>query len=221
MIKTTYSRSQHKKVQGDARKQALHELQEHYTRKMRHFSNKHRSGRFQAQQDNDYYYRREIREGGECHYDRRNDRGDYKKSPQVYRKSPQDYGYKRNPQERGSRKSPQEYKKGLIIPCPLHSPQANHSYKECRQNPRNQAELKSHANYNDNKRALDSHHQDSRAHNNRYLSSNDESRRDNCTPVQSDGKVSASVERKVADNNYHLSLDGKCPQKQRVTFVPR
>ena len=52
------------------------------------------------------------------------------------------------------------------------------------------------------------------------MSSDDESRGDNCTPVPSDGEVSASVESKVADDNYHLSLDGKCPKKQRVTFVP-
>ena len=122
MIDTTYSQSQHKKVQGDARKQARHKLQERYTHKMHHFVNKRRSGRSHAQRNNDYYGCREISQGREHHYDRRNDRGDYKKSPQVYRKSPQDYGYKRNPQERGSRKSPQEYKKGLIKLCPLHGP---------------------------------------------------------------------------------------------------
>ena len=38
-IKTTYSRSQHKKVQGDTRKQARNKLQERYTCKMCHFSN--------------------------------------------------------------------------------------------------------------------------------------------------------------------------------------
>ncbi len=37
----------------------------------------------------------------------------------------------------------------------------------------------------------------------------------------SDGEVSASVESKVADDNYHLSLGAKCPKKQRVTFVPK
>jgi hypothetical protein len=140
MIKTTYSRSQHEKVQGDARQQARHKLQERYMCKMRHFASKCRSGRPHTQRNNNYYGSREIRKGKERHYDRRNDRSDYKKSPQVYRKNPQEYNYKRNPQERGSRKSPQEYKKGFS-PCPLHGPQANHSYKECHQNLCNQAEL--------------------------------------------------------------------------------
>ena len=129
-IKTTYSRSQHKKVQGDTRKQARHELQERYVRKTQNFSNERRPGRSHTQRNNDYYGRCELHEGGERHYDGHNDRGNYKESPQVYRKSPQDYGYKRNPQERGSRKSPQEYKKGFIQPCPLHGPCANHSYAE-------------------------------------------------------------------------------------------
>jgi hypothetical protein len=62
-----------------------------------------------------------------------------------------------------------------------------------------------------------------RAHNNRYLSSDDELHGDNCTPVPSNGEVSASVESKVADDNYHLSLGAKfkCSKKQRVTFVPK
>ena len=60
-----------------------------------------------------------------------------------------------------------------------------------------------------------------RAHDNRYLSSDNESRGDDRTPVPSDGKVSASIKSKVADDNCHLSLDGKCPKKQRVTFVPK
>jgi hypothetical protein len=59
-IETTYSQSQHKKVQGDARKQAHHKLQECYTRKMRHFSNKRKSGRSHGQQNNDYYGRSET-----------------------------------------------------------------------------------------------------------------------------------------------------------------
>jgi hypothetical protein len=61
------------------------------------------------------------------------------------------------------------------------------------------------------------------AYDNRYLSSDDESGGDNCTPVPSDGKVSASVKSKVAGNNFHLSLGTKfkCPKKQRVTFVPK
>jgi hypothetical protein len=93
----------------------------------------------------------------------------------------------------------------------LHGPRANHSYKECCQNPRNQAESKLRTNYNGNKRALNSHHQDSHAHNNRYLISDNKLRGDSCTPMPSNGKVSASVKSKVADDNYHLSLDGKCP----------
>ena len=124
VIETTYSQSQHEKVQSDARKQACHELQERYTRKMHYFSNKRRSGRSHAQRNNDYYGRREIRAGRERHYDRRNDGSGYKKSPQVYRKNPQDYSSKRNSQERGSRKSLQEYKKRFIKPCPLHGLQA-------------------------------------------------------------------------------------------------
>jgi hypothetical protein len=61
MIDTTYSQSQHKKVQGDARKQARHKLQERYTHKMHHFVNKRRSGRSHAQRNNDYYGCREIK----------------------------------------------------------------------------------------------------------------------------------------------------------------
>ncbi len=172
------------------------------------------------QQNNGYYGCCEIREGRERHYNRCNDRSHYKKSPQVYRKNPQEYSYKRNPQERGSRKSPQEHNKGFK-PCRLHGEQANHTYEECCQNPCNQAKLKPLANYYSNKRAYDSHHQDSHTHDNRYLSSGDELRRDSCTLVPSDGKASASVGSKVANKNYHLSLDGKCPKRQRVTFLPR
>jgi hypothetical protein len=191
-IETTYSRSQHKKVQGDARKQARHDLQERYVRKMHHFSVERRPRRYHSPRNNNYYGRRELREGGERHYGGCNDKDYYKKSPQVYRKSPQGYDYKRNPQERGLRKSPQDYKKGGVQPCLLHGPCANHSYAECCQNPRNQVESK----LRDNKRALDSHHQDMCAHDNRYLSSDDESRGDNYTPVPSDGEVSASIESK-------------------------
>jgi hypothetical protein len=41
--------------------------------------------------------------------------------------------------------------------------------------------------------------------------------------MPSDGKDSASVESKVADDNFHLSLGTKfkCPKKHRVTFVPK
>jgi hypothetical protein len=101
----------------------------------------------------------------------------------------------------------------------LHGPRANHSYAECRQNPRNQAELKP----CNNKCALNSHHQDMCAQDNHYLSSNNKSRGDNCTSVPSNGKDSASVDSKVADDNFHLSLGTKfkCPKKQRVTFVPK
>jgi hypothetical protein len=65
-----------------------------------------------------------------------------------------------------------------------------------------------------------------RAHDNRYMSSDDESRGEGCTPVPSDGKASASVESKVADDNYHLGLSGlseksKCPKKRRVDFAPK
>ena len=218
-IETTYARPQAEKVRGDTRKPARHELQERYARKMRHFSDE-RSRRFRAPGSNDYYGRRELREGGERHYDGRDNRGHYKKSPQVFRKNPQGYSYRRNPQERGPRKSPQDFKKGgSLQPCHLHGPRANHSYAECRLNPRNQAESKA----RDEKRAHDSHHQDMRAHDNRYMSSDDESRGEDCTPVPSDGEASASVESKVADDNYHLGLSEKfkSPKKRRVTFVPK
>jgi hypothetical protein len=115
-IKTTYSRSQQEKVRGGARKQARHELQERYVRKMRHFSNERRSRRSHAPRNNYYYGHRELCKGRNRHYDGHNDRGYYKKSPQVYRKSPQDYDYKRNPQERGLRKSPQDYKREASSP---------------------------------------------------------------------------------------------------------
>jgi hypothetical protein len=92
----------------------------------------------------------------------------------------------------------------------LHGPHANHSYAECCQNPHNQAESKS----SDNKCALDSHHQDMRTHDNRYLSSDDELRGDDCTPMLSDGEVSASVESKVSDDNYNLSLGASAPKSK-------
>jgi hypothetical protein len=74
IIETTHSRSQHEKVQGEARQQVRHELQECYTRKMRYFTNERRSRRPQVmRRNNDYYGCHEIRKGGELHYDRRND----------------------------------------------------------------------------------------------------------------------------------------------------
>ena len=38
--------------------------------------------------------------------------------------------------------------------------------------------------------------------------------------MPSNVKASASGGNKVVDENYHLSLDGKCQKKQRVTIVP-
>ncbi len=81
--------------------------------------------------------------------------------------------------------------------------------------------MKPRANYNNNKCTYNSHHQDSCAHNNRYLSSDNELGGDNCTTMPSNGETTTSIGSKVADKNHHLSLDGKCPKKQKVTFVPR
>ncbi len=41
--------------------------------------------------------------------------------------------------------------------------------------------------------------------------------------MPSNGEASASVDSKVADDNFHLSLGTKfkCPKKHRVTFVPK
>ena len=182
-----------RKYKGKARQEARHKLRERYTCKMHHFANKCRPKRPHAmQQSNHYYGCHEIRKGKEHHYNRHNDRCNYKKSPQVYRKNPQEYSYRRNPQERDSRKSLQEHNKGFK-PCRMHGERSNHTYKDCRQNPRNQAKSKLGVSYNDNKCAYNSHHQDSRAQDNRYLSSNDESRGDNFTPMPSNGKASASV----------------------------
>ncbi len=55
------------------------------------------------------------------------------------------------------------------------------------------------------------------------MSSDNESHVEDCTPVPSNGKASASIKSKVADDNYHLRLSEKfkCPKKQRVAFVPK
>ena len=157
-----------------------------------------------------------CREGRKRCYNRRNDKPNYRKSPQEdNRKSCQENNYKKSPQELDSRKSLHDRDKGFK-PCHLHGEQSNHTYEDFQKI----HAIKLHRNcaqqqYN-NKHAHDSHHQD-----NRYLSSEDKLGKNNCTPMPSDNKASASGGSKVANKNYHQSLDGKCPKKERVTFVPR
>ena len=80
--------------------------------------------------------------------------------------------------------------------------------------------MKPRTSYNNNKHAYDSHHQDSCAHNNRYLSSNGESRGDNCTPMPSNGEASARVGSKFANKNYHLSLNGNLFPGNSTRVIP-
>jgi hypothetical protein len=83
-------------------------------------------------------------------------------------------------------------------------------YKGCHANPRNQAKLRT----NNNKRR----HKSSHYNDNRYTSSNDESRRSAHTPMPSNGNASARNESK-AKENFYLS-EGRKNKKRRSGNVP-
>jgi hypothetical protein len=119
---------------------------------------------------------------------------------------------KRNDKRSDDKKSPPEREKGFK-PY-MHGERSNHSFAECRSNPLNRAGLNPRTN-NNGKRAHDAHYQ----HDKRYASSDDKSCGSHSTPMPSDGEGNASGGGKIVDDNYHLSFDGKCPKKTRVTKV--
>jgi hypothetical protein len=82
----------------------------------------------------------------------------------------------------------------------VHGPKSEHSYDECRHNPKN-ANKSNKASFYVKKREHDAHHIDTRR-----ISKRDESPSENDTPVPSDGEVdddkSSSDER--SHSNYHI-----------------
>ncbi len=174
-----------------------HNLEQRYTRKLKHFSSERRPETPYAMQGRGNNYNRHN-EYGRRGIDNR-EHGDRR------------YNDKRHDKCSDDKKSPSKREKGFK-PCQLHGEHSNHSFMECRSNPINRNGFKSRANSN-SKRAHGAHYQ----HDNRYTSSDDESRGSNSTPMPSDGKISANGGGKFVDDNYHLSLDGKCPQKTKVT----
>jgi hypothetical protein len=94
-------------------------------------------------------------------------------------------------------------------PCHMHGINAQHSYKECHVNLRNQKTSSKACTNNNNKCRHDSHYQD-----NCYTSSNDESCGSNNTPMPAKGKASVSSASKE-DENYHLDYDGKITKKKK------
>ena len=108
------------------------------------------------------------------HDDRNRDRG-YKPS--------RDRDYKRDKSER---KAPPEFSGK---PCRVHDgDKAKHTYEECRDNPKNRKPSSGNRDDNNNKKR----HHDAHYHDKRYLSSQDESPDDHCTPEPSDDDGSKS-----------------------------
>jgi hypothetical protein len=105
--------------------------------------------------------------------DRNRDRG-YKPS--------RDRDYKRDKSER---KAPPEFSGK---PCCVHGDKAKHTYEECRDNPKNRKPSSGNRDDNNNKKR----HHDAHYHDKRYLSSQDESPDDHCTPEPSDDDGSKS-----------------------------
>jgi len=133
-----------------------------------------------------------------------------------------DCGYKtsrdsEHKRDKSKRKAPPEF---AGKPCHVHGDKARHTYEECRNNPKNRKSSGSNRDDNNKKRSHDAHHYD---HDERYLSSQDESPEEHCTPELSDdeGELSASSEESHRDEeNYHVDT-GKVPQKKRKVDVPR
>ena len=179
-----YRRLQVDNNRFDAKREMRHKLEQRYTCKLKHFASERRPEKPYAMQGCDNDYNRRN-EYGHRGIDNR-EHGDCR------------YNNKRHDKRSDDKKSP-----------PEHGERSNHSFAECRSNPINRDGFKSRANSN-GKRAHDALYQ----HDNRYASSDNESRGSHSTPMPSDGKISASGGGKIVDDNYHLSLDGKCPKKQ-------
>jgi len=112
----------------------------------------------------------------------------------------------------GERKTPHE-QAAKNKPCHVHGPESKPWYDECRTNPKNQHSANNNNN-NYNKRAHDAHYNDER-----YLSSQDESPEEHCTPEPSDdeGEVSSSAGASPIEN-YHLDTL-HVPKKRRMGDV--
>ncbi len=108
------------------------------------------------------------------------------------------------------RMSPHEHEDKDFKPYCIHGKHAKHLYKECHANPHNQAKSRA----NNNKRR----HKRRHCSNNRYTSSNDESRKSTHIPMPSNGDVSTSNKSK-AEENFYLS-EGKKNKKRRSSDVP-
>jgi len=102
-------------------------------------------------------------------------------------------------------------------PCHVHGDKAKHTYKECRDNPKNRKSSGSNSDDNNRKRIHDAHH-----HDKRHLSSQDESPEEHHTPEPSNdegAKSSASSgECQRDEENYHVDT-GKVHRKKRKVDV--
>jgi len=92
-----------------------------------------------------------------------------------------DRGYKtsrdsEHKRDKSERKAPRE---SAGKPCHVHGNKARHTYEECRDNPKNHNSSGSNRDDNNKKRSHDAHHYD---HDERYLSSQDESPEEHRTP---------------------------------------
>jgi hypothetical protein len=133
-----------------------------------------------------------------------------------------DHGYKtsrdsEHKRDKSKRKAPPEF---AGKPCHVHGDKARHTYEECRDNPKNRKSSGSNRDDNNKKRSHDAHHYD---HDERYLSSQDESPEEHRTPEPSDdeGELSASSgETQCDEENYHVDT-GKVPRKKKKVDVPR
>ena len=132
-----------------------------------------------------------------------------------------DRGYKtsRNSEhkcDKSERKAPPEF---TGKPCHVHGNKAKHTYEECRDNPKNRKSSGSNRNDNNRKCSHNAYHQ----HDERYLSSQDESPEEHRTPEPSDdeGELSTSSgESQRDEENYHVDK-GKVTRKKRKVDVAR
>jgi len=129
-----------------------------------------------------------------------------------YYKSSRDRDFKRDKSER---KAPPEF---TGKPCHVHGDKAKHTYEECRDNPKNRKP--SSGNRNDDRKREHAHfHYE---HDERYLSSQDESPDGHRTPETSDddgAKSSAnSGDDEQGEENYHVDTR-KIPRKKRKVSV--
>ena len=98
---------------------------------------------------------------------------------------------------------------------------AKQTYEECRDNPKNRKSSGSNRDDNNKKRSHDAHHYD---HDERYLSSQDESPEEHRTPEPSsdEGELSASSgeSHQRDEENYHVDTS-KILRRKRKVDVPR